>query len=813
MGGTCRLRLLGPVQIERGGKVVRGFESRKALALLCYLAVHDRPLTRTHLADLFWSDKPEARGRGNLSRVLHNLTTLLPGCLIADRDHVQFQRTPALWLDVFAFEELAQGSASALTAAVDLYRDEFMAGIFLDDCPDFETWLVAEREQWRQRVVEVLDSLIAHHTERAEYEQGLRFASRLLSLDPWREEAHRQMMLLLARSGQRSAALAQYETCRRILAQELRVEPSAQTNMLFEQIRDGKVSAPLPPLPAIPHNLPVQLTPFVGREQELTKIAERLTNPDCRLLTLVGLGGIGKTRLALQAASANLGAFPDGVYFVSLAPIHSSDLLVSAIAEAMKFSFQGVPDPQAQLLSHLREKKMLLLMDNLEHLRDGVELLIEILQNAPRVKILVTSREHLDLQAEWLLDVVGLRDDSAVQLFAQRAERVRADFVLAAEQVDVMRICQLVERVPLAIELAAASARQFSCRTIVAQIERNLDFLATSMRDVPERHRSMRAVFDHSWNLLTDDERSVFRRVSVFRGGFDVEAAEAVNSQQSAVNSQPNGVYCSPFTVHSLSALVDKSLLRETASGRYEMHELLRQYAEEKLQEAEEQNAVWSRHLHYFVALAEHAEPELDGAGQAKWLQQLETEHGNLRATLHRSVEIGEAEQGMRLAGALAQFWLIRGYYDEGRRWLEDALARGGNVTPSVWAKALHRAGSLAHAQGDNQQAHQHYQQALTLMRELGDKQGAAALLGNLGLIARAQGDLSQARALQEEGLALKRELGDKPSMALSLNNLAITAYSQGDYKQARTLLDESLMLRRELGDRRGIAVVLSTLA
>jgi predicted ATPase/DNA-binding SARP family transcriptional activator/Tfp pilus assembly protein PilF len=842
MGKEYRLRLLGPVQVERAGNPVRGFESHKAIALLGYLALQERALTRPFLANLFWGDKPEARGRGNLSRVIHNLTSLIPDCLIADRDTIQFRCSDAYWLDTRAFEELiARGDAAALTAAVELYRDELMAGIFLDDCPEFETWLVTERERWRQRVSQVLQTLIAYHTQRGECAPSLRLAARWLDLDPWREEAHRQRMYLLALNGQRSDALAQYETCRRVLADELNAEPTQETTTLYVRIREGAL-APLPP-PAVlpPHNLPAPLTPFVGRADELGKIAERLANPACRLITLVGPGGIGKTRLALRAALDNLGAFPDGAFLVPLASITSPDLIAPAIARALKLSLSRKADPQTLLLDHLRAKALLLVLDNFEQLRDDPTPLIEILQTAPRVKILLTSRERLNWQAEWVLELEGLpypkdeggkrKDESgvfssfihhpssfsAVDLFAQSAQRVNADFALDAEWAGVLRICQLTRGVPLALELAAASACNFSSTAIAEQIERNLNFLATTMRDVPERHRSMRAVFDYSWNRLTEEERRVFRRLAVFRGGFDAQAAASVNSGQWivdsgqwVVNSQTNPIHCPSSTLHCLAALVNKSLLRQDAAGRYEMHELVRQYAEIKLQEAGEQATIALRHLEYFVALAERAAPELQQADQLQWLERLEIEHDNMRAALQRSLELDQNEAGLHLAATLSRFWLMRGYFTEGRRWLE--TLQSATASAATRADALHGAGMLAHAQGDHESARQFYQQALTLRRELGDRKGMAPLLGNLGTLASTQGDFDQARELEEAGLALKRELGDRQGVAVSLNNLAINLYFRGEYLQARQLQEESLALRREFGDRRKIAAALLNL-
>lgn len=405
--------------------------------------------------------------------------------------------------------------------------------------------------------------------------------------------------------------------------------------------------------------------------------------------------------------------------------------------------------------------------------------------------------------------VLHISDLGAVALFAQSAQRVNADFLLETEWAGALQICQLTRGVPLALELAAASARDFSCAAIATEIERNLNFLATTMRDVPGRHRSMRAVFDHSWNLLSEEEQCAFRRLSVFRGGFD---AEAVNSEQWTMDSSRSTVHDPLSTDHCLTALVNKSLLRQDASGRYEMHELVRQYAESKLQEAGEQDAIRLRHSNYFVALAARAEPELQKSDQLQWLERLESEHNNLRAALQCSLESDQIEAGLRLAGNLSRFWLTRGYFDEGRRWLDQVLSKSVIAPAPLRADALHGAGSLAHAQGDHEQARHFYEQALALKRALEDKQGMARILGNLGSIASAQGDLEHAREFDEASLALKRELGDRQGVAVSLNNLAINFYHRGGYLRARQLQEESLALRRELGDRRGMATTLLNL-
>ncbi|MGH8631367.1 MAG: ATP-binding protein, partial [Burkholderiales bacterium] len=388
-----------------------------------------------------------------------------------------------------------------------------------------------------------------------------------------------------------------------------RLAPPIQTTRL----RDLATAGLLDYTTARPRdNLPTPPTPLIGRERELAEMARLLGDPQCRLLTLAGPGGIGKTRLAIEAADHQREAFADGAHFVSLAPIRSAEFIVPAIADAIGFAFYGAEDPKAQLLNYLSGKAPLLVLDNLEHLLEGVALLAEILERGPAVKLLATSRERLNLHGEWVLDIQGLpfpdeagsaevEGYSAVALFVQTARRAHVDFVLAAEERPaVARICRLVEGMPLGIELAAAWVRTLSCREIAQEIERNLadprqgmDFLAASMRDVPERHRSIRAAFDHSWNLLSAEEQQVMRQLSVFRGGFRREAAEQVAGA----------------TLPLLSALVDKSLLRRTEAGRFDLHELVRQYAAAQLQaDPQDEFVTCERFSHYYAVWLQRQE-------------------------------------------------------------------------------------------------------------------------------------------------------------------------------------------------------------
>jgi predicted ATPase/Tfp pilus assembly protein PilF len=652
-------------------------------------------------------------------------------------------------------------------------------------------------------------------------------------------------MRLLALTGRRSEALAQYVTYSRVLARELDAAPSAEMTLLYQQIKNEDPDLTLTTrmtgrgsqTPG--HNLPRSSSPFIGRQDEIVRLAAQLDSPNYRLVTILGTGGVGKTRLALQVATEQGGAFDDGIYWVPLAALDSPDLLTSAIAQATGLLFAAEADPRAQLLDHLRDKELLLVLDNFEHLLSAeggtaVDLLVLILKSAPRVSMLVTSRERLGLQAEYLLDLSGLPLPSgaastltasspaetrapdaltelmqfgAVQLFVERAYQSNSAFTLSADTAQgVVDICTLVGGLPLGIVLAAAWTRHFSPARIAGAIRANLDFLTSSLRDATPQHASLRAVFNHSWNLLSEEERRLFRAVSVFRGGWEEAAAESVTRA-----AWP-----------ALLTLVDKSLLRRNADGRFGMHEVLRQYATEKLAEVPaEQYDIRRRHAEYYLQLAQLAEPGLQTDRQSEWLHRLDREHDNFRAALHWARENREVEIGLSLGGVLWRFWYVRGYYSEGREQLAALLAmptapgaEGSRDTNLMRARArvLNSAGIFAALQGELKVARGMYEQSLTLWRELGDKQGIASSLSNLGIIAHQEGAPDIAKTLHEESLALGRELADKRGIAVSLNNLGLALQELGDYHQAGTLYEESLALRRELGDTLGIAGSLGNL-
>jgi len=542
-------------------------------------------------------------------------------------------------------------------------------------------------------------------------------------------------------------------------------------------------------------NLPSQPTPFIGREDELAEIANLLGMPACRLLTLVGPGGIGKTRLAIEAVRPII--LPDGVHFVPLQPLNSPDFIVSTIADALNFTFYGEQDPKTQLLHYLREKHLLLVLDNFEHLLGGVDLLPEVLEQSPGVKLLVTSRERLRLREEWVFDIAGLAfpenghsaalvDYSAAQLFVQNARR--AGYApQPTDAASILRICQLVEGMPLALELAAAWTRVLPIAKIADEIERSLDILETTLRNVPEKHHSMHAAFEHSWLLLTDEEQTVFRRLSVFIGGFIQQAAQEVAGA----------------SLRALAVLVDKSLLRVDANGRYDLHELLRQYAREKLTAASEAQAVSDRHLVYFLTFADSAEQELFGAHQIDWLNRVEAELGNLRAAIGWSLEIGDIAASLRLTTWPYWFWTQHRYhFVDYKRFVDILSLPQAHVRTTVRAKALNAAGYFQLFEGNYPEARRLLEEALDIAREVGDLRELTRAGLSLGPVLYSLGEHEAAGDLLEESLALARQLQDRFGIAWSLMFLGDVVLQRGNTERAHQLYQESIDLCRALEER-----------
>lgn len=895
---ALKIFLFGPPRLELEGAPVE-IQRRKVLSLLSYLAVTGQPHSRDALATLFYPDLDQSRARAYLRRDLAVLNTSLAGAwLMADRETAELKA--GYWLDVAHFrQELAAsqshphpsptvctGCLARLTAAANLYTNDFLAGFSLRDSAEFDDWQFFQTESLRQELALVLERVVEGLMLQGEYETAIPHARRRVALDPLHEPAQRQLIQLYGQAGQTAAAIRQYEEYVTLLEQELGLPPEAETTTLYEAVKARRLRqpftktgplAPLTPSKTQPglvagaapapataaqtepkHNLPPQPTSFIGRNAELAKIKQLLEAASgCRLLTLLGPGGSGKTRLALEAAGQMLRAFPDGVYFVSLASVSEAEFIVSAIAQALGFTFSGNTEPKNQLLNYLREKKLLLVIDNFEHLLNGTALLADILNTAPQVTLLVTSRERLNLQEEWSLEVGGmafprpnqlepetalakLEQYSAVHLFIQRARQVTAGFSPTADDIPaLLRICELVDGMPLGLELAAPWVRLMSCREIAVEIQRSIDFLATSLHNVSARHRSLRAVFEQTWAGLPPEEQAVLSKLSIFQGGCGRAAAEAVTGA----------------TLPLLLSLVDKALLRRTTTGRFDMHELIRQFAAAQLQrEPEEHKQALNRHYDYYSRFLHHHTAALKGGPQQETLQEIAADIDNVRVAWARAVELNDAAALERAAeclglysemrGALAEgetafglaaaalagpdlsavdykilrgFLLVgqgmlqahRGALQPGQALLEQGLSLIDQANEVHQAFGLLWLGWTLFLQGKNVEAEQIVQQSLELYSKIGDRWGVAKNLFILGNSLTARGLLAEAEAPLRQSWAICREIGDRRSRLLVNRNLAILTLWFGDYDQTGQLLVEAASLSQEFDDQIGLAYAL----
>ncbi|HEV7126700.1 MAG TPA: tetratricopeptide repeat protein [Ktedonobacterales bacterium] len=601
---------------------------------------------------------------------------------------------------------------------------------------------------------------------------------------------------------------------------------------------------PLKTLDRARHNLPVQLTPLVGREETVLAVVALLARPEVHLLTLTGPGGIGKTRLALQVAAESVDAFADGVYLVALGTIADPALVPGTIAQTLGLREAGSASPGEHLRTYLADKRLLLVLDNCEQVIGAGPGLVELLGGCPGVKVLATSRISLHLRGEHeypvpalalpalpakrttpALDMRALTQCAAVTLFIERAQAIKPDFAMTRANAPALAaICTRLDGLPLAIELAAARVKLVPPQALLARLSSRLKLLTGGPLDLPARQQTLRNTIAWSNDLLKPAEQVLFRRLGVFAGGCTLEAAETVCAAPTGATSLALDLF------DGLGSLVDESLLRqeeeagvdETGEPRFRMLETIREFSLEQLEAGEEAEALRRAHAIYYLALAEQAAPEMRGPHEGEWFERLEREHDNFRAALSWAREQRQADLGLRLSGALAHFWFSRGYLSEGREWLESLLAQAetrdaGPVTDTVpddvRARALYGAGNLAVWQGDFQHAIARLQQCLALAQGIGELAVASSALNRLGIAeGHIRNEFEQAAVYWEQSLALARELGDPRHIAPPLNNLGEAEFYRGNLEQAAHYYEESLALTRQAGDWAGESVMLGNL-
>jgi predicted ATPase/DNA-binding SARP family transcriptional activator/DNA-binding CsgD family transcriptional regulator len=885
---AVRARLLGGFELSVGPRIIKEGEwpLRKAANLVKLLALaQGHSLHREQATDLLWPELDAQAAANNLHHALHVARRTLepsspPGAassyLLIRDERLALCPDGPLWVDVEAFEEAATTArhareAAAYRAVLDLYSGELLPQ------DRYEPWAEQRRAELRELYLSLLVELAELYEEHGEHGPAIEAFSGVVAEEPAREGAHAGLMRLYALSGRRRKALGQYERLREVLFKELGAEPEASSTLLQQEIWTGSFpSTPSPPHAASTmeespsaeeaagHNLPLTRTSFVGREREAREVRRLLAMTD--LLTLTGAGGSGKTRLALEVVRGLASAYPDGAWLVELAPLSEASLVPQAVAGALGLREMPGRSLEDTLTEHLRRKNLLLVLDNCEHLVGAVAHLAEVLlRSCSKLRIMATSREPLGVGGEaiWtvpslslpdterLSSIEGVAGAEAARLFADRARLRLPDFQLTQENAGAVgRICRKLDGLPLAIELAAARMGALAVEQVAGRLDDSLKLLTGGDRTVEPRQQTLRATLDWSHDLLSERERILFRRLSVFAGGWTLDAAEEVCSGDDIERDE---------VLDPLSGLVDKSLVvaevRAESESRYRMLEPVRQYGQERLEGSGEAEQVRERHAEYYLTLAEeadrvHAAPtELREGRPPEWIERMEAELDNLRAALlwalgaNAAPDSPRAEVGLRLAVALYWFWATHDNHLEGRRILERAVSRRSSnpTTTRLRARALSIAGWLALFTGDIETSMVLMEEQLALYRELGDREGIASGLTDLasaalvarrddmplaemreelaeltaqlenrntrgywlafeGLVALARGDTERSAELNGESLALFREIRDTQGIFNGLGNLGCTALVRGDYEEAGRLVRESLRLSWEAG-------------
>jgi len=885
------LSLLGPFQAWTSNGSLQLFRTLKERALLSYLVVENsRAQRRDSLAALFWPDRPEGVARNNLRQALYGIRQAIGGTefdaiFTVTSDDILVNINEQLWLDLAAYDIHRKASQihnhdltgpcpycmQHLRDAVEIYRGSFLEDVDLENNEPFQEWVTEKRETYRLLQIHSLEYLTYEYERMGDFSQAAVYAIMQARLDVLREAGYRRLITLLARAGRRGTALEWYETYRRKLAELPGQVVSPEMAELAEQVLQGRFDPGISDIYPTFHNLPEYLTPFVGRESELTRISNALESSGCRLVTIAGLGGAGKTLLAVQAARLALRSFQDGVFFVALETIPTSDLLIDTIGRTIGL----VPGPQQEmrsaLLGYLRLKHILIVLDNFEHLLDAKGVLLEILQAAPFVKILLTTRELLNVQAETLISLNGLPFPSptaaepdgqetrllpetyaAVRLFFERVARVlpqmqnsgapnklaRPLAYLEPEELDaVVRICRLVDGLPLGIELAASLTRDYSFEQIAEEVQRSLDFLQSSLQDLPPRHRSLRVSFEHSWDLLPDDEREVFTRLAVFPSSFTGTAAQAIAGA------------AMPW----LMRLEDRSLARRVAQGRYDLHPLIREYALQKLHQFSRriEDQAQMQHATYFCNFLSSRRAAFTGQGQVAALEEVQADLENIFAAWDWAAEHNAYELLEKAAFGMMYFLEARSRWNEGVSHFRRAADRlqeaaDGPARAHIFGFVLACQGwfccrlsnfdeaetlllkglSLLNGAGVErerafahfalgflyvwmtrfQEAQLHLTTSLSQSEAVNDLWGAAWARELLAEIAFESGQSGNNDEPFLKTLSLFEKIGDMRGSSRALNYLGNISVTRGQYAPARVFFERMLAMAEKVGDVWGAA-------
>jgi predicted ATPase/DNA-binding SARP family transcriptional activator/Tfp pilus assembly protein PilF len=867
---AVEFRMLGPLEVVDDHGRPLGLGGAKQRALLAVLLLHaGEVVSAERLVDELWGEDPPKSARSVLQVYVANLRKVLePGRARRAAGGVLRTRPPGYLvavapddLDLGHFERLAEQGRAALAAgdaeeaagllrgALELWRGPALADVALEASGQAEIAGLEERR------LAALEDRIEAELAAGRHSELVGELEAVIAAHPLRERLHGQFLLALYRSGRQAEALEAYRRMRETLAEELGIDPGRPLQDLERAIlaqdptldwvpaaaAASQLAAGQPAPGRRPGTLPVPPTPLVGRQRALAEVSALVRQGHTRLVTLTGVGGTGKTRLALQVAAELGGEFPDGAWFVPLAPVADPQLVLATLAQTLGVREAAGQPLDERLREELRERRLLVVLDNFEHLLAAAPVVTGLLAACPNLAVLVTSRAALQVSGEQIYEVPplatpdlatlqdatlpagedGLLANDAVALFVARARAVRPDFALTpANAAAVATVCARLDGLPLALELAAARVRLLSAQDLQARLQRRLELLTGGPRDLPARQQTLRATLDWSHDLLDAAEQRLLARLAVFAGGCTLAAAEVVGDTDGDPDSS---------VLDALTGLVANSLLyrddqhqdphgqaegAEPAEGsRLRMLETVREYAWERLQASGQADATSGRHAAYFLALAEQAWPELWGADQQRWYARLDREHDNLRAALAWAHAERDSELLVRLAGALGPYWEARGQLSEAHRWLDAALATEP-VSPGARARTLNaKSRLLLLLETDVAQALPFLEEALILFQGLNDARWTVVTTSHLASALRKDGQHQRADARFDESIELGRRHGDTWALSLALNNYGDDLLEQrGDTAQARPLLEESLTLRRSLGEPRGVVTTLSNL-
>jgi non-specific serine/threonine protein kinase len=810
---------------------------KQVRALLYRLAAALQPVAREQLYFLLWPDIADAAARRHLTVLLNQLRQALPSADVVHTqgdaiflDPAQIQADTVEFTDAMALAT-RRGELEPVARAVDLYTGPFLDGFSLPASAEFDAWITQERQVWERRYLDALATLVDGYAARGAYSSAIVYAQRALAVDDLAEDIHRWLITLYAMTGDRTAALRQFERCVVTLERELGVSPLPETRAVYEAVREGQTplrrpssdgalrAEPLPIQTAPPEpvqtrshpSLPAASAPLIGREREVATICALLTDPVVRLLTLTGPGGSGKTRLALQAAWDVAHQFADGAAFVALAPLRDPALVLQAIGHACGLN-QTTP---SALTDYLAGKQLLLVLDNCEHLLAAGPQIAMLLAAAPGLRVLATSRAALNLHGEHtflvaplplpdlarLLPPAALAGVPSVALLLARTQALNPRFRLTADNAaDVAAICVRLDGLPLAIELAAARLKLLAPRDLLRRLDRRLTLLTHGARDLPERQQTLRATIDWSYRLLDLDEQVWFERSSIFVGGWTLAAVEALDERLRWRSSPPAQDSDGRSTLLDvLAALVDKSLVQAHSADdgemRFSMLETIREFAAERLQERGAADTVAQAHADYYRTLI--APWDMNAP---EWLTNVERELDNLRASLRWYLDhVDGTEPAMQLGTKLGRFWYWRDWLTEGRWWLEQIVARSEGIRSEARASVLVSTALFATVQGDMPRAIELHETNLRLCQELQLRRQRASSLNALGTMYARQGDFPRAIAYLEEGLEVARQAGNLDTLTSALYMLAGTFVEEGrDIARALTLYEECLAVARE---------------